>query len=261
MAYISPVLTAIAGAVKKASTALVRDFNELEHLQSSVHNDGSFASRSYDKAEKILGEELAKVRPNYPFVCKKNATIPAGGNYFLVDPIDGLVNFAHGNGCFAMSVALVENNVLTDAVVYNPVSDELFFAEKGCGAFKEGFRSHERLRVAARKELKNALIGCSPDVENIKKALSVSPNLSVKSTTALDLAYVAAGKFDAVISANNPPYASGAGLLLVKEAGGYAFMIGETDVRTENITNVLLNGNIVATNEALRQKIAIAVAK
>lgn len=261
MPYISPALTAIANAAKKASVALTRDFNELEHLQSSVHNDGSFAQRSYDKVEKILREELAKLKPTYAFISKKGGTIPASGNYFLVEPIDGMANFAHGNGHFALSVAMVENNVIVDAVIYNPVYDELFFAEKGCGAFKEGFRSHERLRVSGCKNPQRTLIGCNADVQIMQKALSLSENVTVKGSVALDLAYAAAGKLDIVISANNPAYTLAAGMLLVKEAGGYIFAIGETDIRTENLNNVLFGGNIIATNEALRQKTAEAAAK
>lgn len=261
MAYISPVLTAIANAAKKASIALTRDFNELEHLQTSVHNDGMFASRSYAKAEKTIKEELAKLKPSYAFICKKTDTVPADGNYFMVTPIDGFVNFAHGNANFAISIAMAENNVITDAVIYSPVFDELFFAEKGCGAFKEGFRSHERIRVAGNKNAEKALIACNADVDNIRKALLLSPNISVKGAVSLDLAYLAAGKIDAVVSGNNPAATLAAGILLIKEAGGYVFALGETDIRSEELTKVLFGGEIIATNEALRQKIANTMAK
>ena len=260
MAYISTTLTAIANAIKKASVALSRDFNELEHLQSG-HNDGRFAQRSYEKVEKTLQEELAKLKPTYAFVSKKDDVIPADGNYFLVTPIDGFANFAHGNGSFAVSVAMVENNVVVDAVVYNPVYDELFFAEKGCGAFKEGFRSHERLRVAGTKMTEQALIGCGTSAELFRKSLSLSKNVLVKGTSSLDLAYLAAGKLDIVVSADNLPQTIAAGMLLVKESGGYIVSLGETDVRSEDFAKVLFGGALIATNEALRQKAANTLAK
>ena len=260
MAYISTALTAIANAVKKASVALSRDFNDLEHLQSG-HNDGRFALRSYEKVEKTLQEELAKLKPTYAFVSKKDDVIPASGNYFLVTPIDGFANFAHGNGNFAASVAMVENSVVVDAVVYNPVYDELFFAEKGCGAFKEGFRSHERLRVAGTKMAEQALIGCGTNAELFRKSLSLSKNVLVKGTSSLDLAYLAAGKLDIVVSADNLPQAIAAGMLLVKEAGGYIVALGETDVRSEDFAKVLFGGALIASNEALRQKAANTLAK
>lgn len=260
MAYISTALTAMANAVKKASIALSRDFNELEHLQSG-HNDGRFAQRSYEKVEKTLKEELAKLKPAYAFISKKEDTIPASGNYFFVAPIDGYANFAHGNGNFAVSVAMVENSVVVDAVIYSPVYDELFFAEKGCGAFKEGFRSHERLRVAGAKIAEQALIGSGADAELFRKALSLSKNVQVKGVNSLDLAYLAAGKLDIVASADNLPQTIAAGMLLVKEAGGYIVALGETDVRSEDFAKVLFGGALIASNEALRKKAADTFAK
>ena len=260
MAYISTALTAMANAVKKASIALSRDFNELEHLQSGL-NDGRFAQRSYEKVEKTLKEELAKLKPAYAFISKKEDTIPASGNYFFVAPIDGYANFAHGNGNFAVSVAMVENSVVVDAVIYSPVYDELFFAEKGCGAFKEGFRSHERLRVAGAKIAEQALIGSGADAELFRKALSLSKNVQVKGVNSLDLAYLAAGKLDIVASADNLPQTIAAGMLLVKEAGGYIVALGETDVRSEDFAKVLFGGALIASNEALRKKAADTFAK
>lgn len=260
MPYISPSLTAIASAVKRAAIAVTRDFNELEHLQSSINNDGIFASRSAEKVEKTLKEELAKSKP-YPIVSKTTDAIPADGNYFLATSIDGYANFAHGNANFAISVALVENNTIVDAVIYSPIYDELFFAEKGCGAFKEGFRNHERLRVAGCKQPNRSLIAINADVENLQKALTLSSNITIKGSVALDLAYLASGKLDIVISSKNAPAKIAAGILLIKESGGYIFSIGDKDIRSEDLNKVLFSGEIVATNEALRQKVAETMAK
>ena len=196
-----------------------RDYKELEKLQSG-HNDGRFAHRYYEKIKKTLKEELAKLKPTYAFISKKEDVIPASGNYFLVAPIDGYANFAHGNGSFAVSVAMVENSVVVDAVIYSPVYDELFFAEKGCGAFKEGFRSHERMRVAGTKVAEQALIGCSANAELFRKSLGLSKNVLVKGANSLDLAYLAAGKLDIVVSADNLPQTIAAGMLVLKEASG-----------------------------------------
>lgn len=260
MAYISPTLTLIIGAVKKAASALGRDFNELEHLQNSVHGDNSFAQRSYEKVQKILREELSKVKA-YPIVFSAQDALPASGTFFAVSPLDGFANFAHGNATFAIATALLENNNVIGAVVYSPISDELFFAEKGCGAFKEGFRSHERLRVAAGKNAEKAIIYTNAEAKAVQSALTISSNLRISGSTALDLAYVAAGKADAMIAENSNLCALAAGSLLVKEAGGYIFAVGETDVRSENLQKALFGGSIFAANEALKQKIADAAAK
>jgi myo-inositol-1(or 4)-monophosphatase len=142
------------------------------------------------------------------------------------------------------------------AAVYNPITDEMFFAEKGAGAFKEGFRSHERLRVAGTKNIERALFGCGADMVLAQKALQTSPNLNVSGCVALDLAYLAAGKLDIAVAQNASLTSLAAGLLLVKEAGGYVTAIGQADVRSEDLQKVLFDGNIIATNEALRQKAA-----
>ena len=260
MAYLSPTLTLLIAAVKKASTAVARDFNELEHLQSSVHSNSGFASRSVEKAKNILREELLKLKPNYAFISEATDSLPTSGNYFAVCAIDGIANFMHGNNKFALSVAMVSENGVVASVVYNPIADEMFFAEKGTGAFKEGFRSHERLRVAGTKNVSGALLNCTADTDTLRKAFELSSNLRISGTTALDLAYVAAGKTDAVIASGVPSNVLAAGLLLVKEAGGYIVEIGQTDVRSEDLGKVLSNGNLIATNEALRQKIAETMA-
>ncbi len=261
MAYISPTLTLMIAAVKKTAAAVGRDFNELEHLQNSVHGDNSFALRAYEKVQKILREELGKIKAGYPVIVAATDALPAEGTFFAVSPLDGFANFAHGNSAFAISAALFENNNVTAAVVYSPINDELFFAEKGNGAYKEGFRNHERLRVAAYKNAERALVAANATAAAIKSAASITANPRISGATSLDLAYVAAGKIDAVIAADSNLCTLGAGVLLVKEAGGYVFAKGETDVRSENLQKALFGGSIFATNEALKQKIADAAAK
>lgn len=261
MAYVSPTLTLMVEAVKKTASAVGRDFNELEHLQTSVHSDGTFAKHSYDKVLKVLHDEFAKFKPDLPLFVAGTNTAPENGSYFAVSPLAGFANFAHGNADFAVSVALIANNTVIDAVVYSPIRDELFFAEKGCGAFKEGFRNHERLRVSAAKNAEKAIIACNAESKVIAGALTVSKNVRISGVCALDLAYLAAGKIDAVAVADEHLSDIAAGILLVKEAGGYVFELGQTDVRSENLAQVLKSGSLLATNEALRQKLAVALAK
>ena len=256
MAYLSPTLSLMINAAKKPAVGIARDYNELEHLQNSVHGEGSFALRSYEKAKKVLQEELLKLKPQYAFVTPENSVLPANGNYFAVNAIDGLTNFAHGNTRFAMSIAMVENNAVVAGIIYNPLTDEMFFAEKGIGAFKEGFRSHERLRVAGRKNTEQALFACNANLSLVQKVLENTKNINISGCTALDMAYVAAGKLDIVAAIDESLTTIAAGILLIKEAGGYIVALGETDVRTENLAQVLLGGSFVASNEMLRQKTA-----
>ena len=261
MAYVSPTLTLIVGAVKKAASALGRDFNELEHLQNSVRSDKGFAQHAYDKVQKILQEELSKIKAGLPIITSDKDSIPASGTYFTLCAIDGFDNFAHGHADFAVSVALIENGKVIDGVVYSPITDEMFFAEKGCGAFKEGFRNHERLRVASAKNADKVLFACNTDTRVINNVLSLTKNVRISGASALDLAYLSAGKIDAAAVSAAFIGKIAAGVLLVKEAGGYVFEIGQTDVRSENLEKTLSSGNLFATNEPLRQKIAEILAK
>lgn len=261
MSYISPTLTVLISAVKKAANNLNRDFSEIEQLQSSVKGHKEFVVASYGKVDRAIRMELAKIRPDFPIVTD-NATKPQGP-YFIISPLDGLSNFAHGISHFAISVAILDNNTVTAGVIYNPASDEMFFAEKGKGAYKEGFRNHERLRVSGRKDLPDALISTlvsyKSDVSDYMQIhnsiVSASDNIRILGSAALDLAYVAAGKLDATISLGNKFADIAAGLLLVKEAGGYVFDLNQKDIRTENINAVLESGNLVAVNSSLNKKI------
>ena len=152
MSYLSPSLTLLINAVKKASGSLNRDFSEIEQLQSSVKGYKEFVVASYTKVSKALQVELGKIHPDYALVSEAEKL--GAHNCYIVSPIDGLSNFAHGIPHFAVSVAVYENNTVTASVVYNPATDCLYFAEKGKGAYKEGFRNHERLRVSSRRDLK-----------------------------------------------------------------------------------------------------------
>jgi len=262
MAYISPMLTNIVTAVKKASVNLNRDFSEIEHLQNSVKGSLDFTKIAFDKIEKGLKNEFGKIMPQMPVVTV-NEKQPNDGLYISVSGIEGLANFAHGHPEFAISAALMNGDTVLSGVVYNPARDELFFAEKGKGAFKEGFRSHERLRVAARQELEGALIAVKPAVNDtelsaklINNTLALCHDVRASGSVALSLAYVAAGKLDAVIAPDCAVASIAAGVLLVKEAGGMALAMEQADTRTENLPKVLQSGNLMAVSFNLSQKIA-----
>lgn len=262
MSYISPLLTAVVGAVKKSASSLDRDFSELEQLQNSVRGNKNFVFNSYSRIEKNLKVELGKIRPDIPVYTPNDKV--SGTSYFAVSPIEGLINFAHGNPEFAVSVALIENAVLICGVVYNPARDETFFAEKGKGAYKEGYRNHERLRVSAAKELEGALISStggymenSDDAAKLHAAiLKKSGDLRLSGCIALDLAYLAGGKYDASLSLNNHVCSMAAGLLLVKEAGGAIRGMAQKDMRVEDLKEIFKNGNLSASNFNLSPKVA-----
>jgi len=261
MPYISPLLTNIVDATKKSASYLDRDFSELEQLQNSVKSIKTFVTNAYTKLEKNLKTELSKIRPDIPVFTPSDKVV--GKSYFAISPIEGLINFAHGNPDFAVSVALVENEQIICGVVYNPARDETFFASLGKGAFKEGYRNHERLRVSSAKDLDSALVSStssfSKNASELSKVhesiLKKTENLRISGSIALDLAYLAGGKFDASVSFENHICSILAGILLVKEAGGAIRSPKQKDIRVENLEEVIKTGNLIATNFNLNQKI------
>lgn len=262
MAYISPMLTNIVTAVKKASINLNRDFSEIERLQNSVKGSLDFTRIAFDKIQKGLRAEFGRILPTIPAVMPTDK-VPQNGMFLAISGIEGLANFAHGNPEFAISAALVDGQTILAGVVYNPARDELFFAEKGKGAYKEGFRSHERLRVAARAELDGALVAVKPAADDAELTAKIVNNtvrlcrdIRVSGAVALDLAYVAAGKLDGVIAPGTMLASMAAGVLLVKEAGGLVLDIEQEDTRTEDLPRVLNSGNLMAASFNLSQKIA-----
>lgn len=257
MSYLSPTLMMLIAAVKKAGQSLTRDFNEVEKLQNSIKGHGEFVVSAVNRVTKNLQLELSKAKPNYPFYVDGKAE--PEGPYFVISPIDGLMNFAHGIPHFSISASVVDKGTILTAVIYNPATDELYFAEKGNGAFKEGYRNHERLRVSARKELRGALISSllkykenPAEYHNLhNKIINTTDDLRILGALSLDLAYVAAGKLDATISLSNSVSEMTAGILLVKEAGGSVLEINQKDMRTENLPEVLQSGNLLAANPLL----------
>jgi len=259
MSYISPLLTGFVNAIKKSASSLDRDFTELEQLQNSIKGNKNFVFNSYSRIEKNLKTELAKLRPDLPIFTPSDKVV--GESYFAISPIDGVINFAHGNSNFSVSAALIENNVIICSVVYNPAKDETFFAEKGKGAYKEGYRNHERLRVSSAKELSGALVSNTITENNLSDAnllcsvIAKNSDLRISGCLSQDLAYLAGGKFDVSISLNTHISTMASGILLVKEAGGSIRDINQKDIRVEDLEQLFKTGNLVASNFNLNQKV------
>ncbi len=248
MSYISTNLNFLIGAVKKVGNSLTRDFNEIEQLQTSLRGHKEFAKAAFERMSKALKVELQKGHPDYAFISGRDP-LPAGP-CFAIAPLDGSLNFMHGIPYFAVSVAVINNGHVTSGVIYNPATSDLYFAEKGGGAFKEGYRNHERLRVSARKDLSEALLGA----DNSALADSVA-GVRLSGCLSLDLAAVASGKLDVLVSSENPVETYAAGLLLVKEAGGYVYEYNQKDIRTDDEASVLASGSLIAGNPELGPKL------
>ena len=256
MPYLSPVLNVMVAAARKAGRGLIRDFGELENLQVSLKGPADFVSTADERTERILYEELSKARPGYSFLGEEGGTRegPDKSHRFIVDPIDGTTNFLHGIPIFAISVGLEREGQLVSAVIYNPVTDEMYVAEKGHGAFL----NDKRLRVAARKSLKDSLIatglpfmgrpGLERALAETREILSLTTGIRRCGAASLDLAGVAAGRYDAFWERGLNAWDMAAGVLLVREAGGVV-----SDA--EGGDRPLERGHILAANEALHPQI------
>src|SRR5665213_1985167 len=228
MAYISPALNVMMAAARKAGKPLIRDLGELENLQVSMKGPADFVTNADKRTEKILIDELTRARPGYGFLAEESGAIEGKDktHRFIIDPIDGTTNFLHGIPHFAISIALEREGQIVTALVYNPATDDMFMAEKGQGAFL----NNKRLRVGARKTLNTALVATGipfqghGDFARFDAELNaIMPNVAgIRrfGAASLDLAYVAAGRFDAFWERNLSAWDIAAGLLLVKEAQG-----------------------------------------
>ena len=252
MPYLSPALNVMTAAVKKAGRKLIRDFGEVENLQISMKGPADFVSIADKRTESILVAEFQRVRSGYPILTEESGVIegPDKSHRFIIDPLDGTTNFLHGIPHFAISVALEREGQLVSGVIYNPISDEMFTAEKGSGAFL----NDRRLRVAARKDLKLALAATGipfmgrGDHEGFQKEMSAvmatTPGVRRFGAASLDLAWMAAGRYDAFWERGLKAWDVAAGILMVREAGGLV-----TDLSGGQ--KMLESGDILASNEAL----------
>ena len=259
---LSPVMTIMANAAQKASKRLLRDFNEVEHLQVSVKGPGDFVSQADIRAEATLREELNKARPGYAFLMEESGA-SGSDNWawrWVVDPLDGTTNFLHGIPQWAISIGLEKRlpdggSEITAGLIYAPVVDEMFWAEKGAGAFV----NERRLRVSARRDLKDSVLatGIPFAVVSQRNRLAFARTLGALmpqvagvrrfGAAALDLAWVAAGRYDGYWEFGIQPWDVCAGLLLVRESGGFATDTEGGDPRE--------TGDIVAANPHLHARL------
>lgn len=228
MSVLSANLTIMLRAAEKAARSLLRDFNEVEHLQVSQKGPANFVSAADKRAEEILFEELKKARPSFSFLMEESGAHKGTDEYtFIIDPLDGTTNFLHGIPHWAISIGLEKNGEMITGLIHDPVKNETFHAEKGTGAFMQ----NRRLRVSARTNLNLAVIGGGDSASRpapvqqqfIKCLASLTGRTSGyrrSGSAALDLAYVAAGRFDGFWEMGLQPWDSAAGALIVKEAGG-----------------------------------------
>ena len=226
-------------ASEKASKILIRDFGEIEKLQVSKKGPADFVTNSDLKTEKIIIEELKKAKPNYSILSEENGfeNNKDKNNTWIIDPIDGTVNFLHGIPHFAISIALKSNDEIISGIIFDPIKNEIFYAEKNNGAF---FNNH-RIRVSKKSEINNCLF-----VTGGKLVNELELPYRKSGCAALDLAYVAAGRYDGYFQKDLNLWDIAAGIILVEEAGG---VINEIDL------SITKNVKIIASSTDIRSKL------
>ena len=247
-----PIINVMDSAARKAARSLVHDFGEVEQLQVSRKGPADFVSEADRRADEILRRELGKARPEFSMLIEESGAIgdPDSENRWIVDPLDGTTNFLHGIPHFAISIAHEENGELVAGMIYEPLRDESFWAVRGGGAFL----NNRRLRVSARRDMGDAVLatgipfGNRPGKNEILAALipvmARTAGLRQFGAASLDLAYVAAGRYDAYWEFGLAPWDVAAGILLVREAGGFV-----SDI--EGGGDPLNGDSILAANDGL----------
>ena len=243
MNSISANLNIMIKASEKASKILIRDFGEVEKLQISVKGPSDFVSNADTKAEKIIINELMKAKKNYSIISEEGGSKinSDSKNVWIIDPIDGTTNFLHGVPHFAISIALKSNNEIVSGLIYDPIKDEMFYAEKNNGAFF----NNQRIKVSKKKDIEGCLFGTGG-----KEKIEVDLITRKSGSAALDMAYVAAGRYDGYFQNNLNLWDIAAGIIIVKEAGG---IINEINL-SEN-DNIKIRASSTAINEKMLKKL------
>ena len=238
MKSISANLNVMIKASEKASKVLIRDFGEIENLQISKKGPKDFVTNSDLKTEKIIIDELKKARPNYSFISEEKGKKDNKdmNNTWIIDPIDGTVNFLHGIPHFAISIALRSNNEIISGLIFDPIKNEMFFAEKNNGAFF----NNQRIRVSKKNNIEDCLFAVGG--KNTKELEFLNRK---SGCAALDMAYVASGRYDGYYQNDLKIWDIAAGIILVKEAGGII-----NDIRLDEIENL----KVIASNPNIRSK-------
>ena len=251
----SPQINLITKACMKASKSLIRDFGEIENLQVSTKGPGDFVTSADKRTEKILIDELQKAHPEYGIVSEETGIINKSNynNRWIIDPIDGTMNFLNGIPQFAISVGYEENGEILCGVIFNPIMNEMFSAEKGNGAYL----NNSRIRVSNKKKIQDALLvtggpkGASKIRDKIfSEYVNISnyvSNVRKFGSAALDMAYVACGRFDGYWQRELNYWDIAAGIIILKEAGGFIDFFEEDK-------NLPLKKNVLATNSNIHEK-------
>jgi myo-inositol-1(or 4)-monophosphatase len=249
-------INVMVNASRKAAKVLIRDFGEIEKLQVSLKGPGDFVSASDKKVEKILIDELQKARPKYSILSEEIGQINNDLSYrWIIDPIDGTANFLHAIPHFAISIGLEHNNEIISGIIYDPIKDEMFIAEKGNGSYL----NNKRIRVSSRSKLEECIVftgGPKHDSDEKNLSLEEYNKISTKvlipvrklGSASLDMAYVASGRCDGFWQRNLNYWDVAAGIILIKEAGGFI-----TDFKGENWQKD--SKTILATNSKIDKEI------
>ena len=250
----SALMNVMTAAALKAGRGLKRDFGEVEDLQVSVKGPGDFVTAADRRAEKTVFEELSKARPGYGFVMEETGEVegPDKTHTWYVDPLDGTTNFLHGIPIFGVSIALMREGQVVAGVVYNPAVDDMFIAERGQGAYL----NNRRLRVAQRRGLSDCVVGCGVPhlgkrrdhprfLTEAQSVMGQVSNLRRLGAAALDLCFVAAGRYDAYWERTLQSWDMAAGLVIVREAGGYV-----TDC--DGGPDMMTKGSVCCGNDAVQ---------
>lgn len=252
----SALMNVMLGAARKAGRSLARDFGEVQQLQVSLKGPANFVSAADTRAEEILYKELSHARPGYSFLFEERGAVAGADrtHRFIIDPLDGTTNFLHGIPLFAISIALERDGELIAGLIYNPASAEVFTAERGKGAYL----NDRRLRVAARTELEDCLVVTGiphrgkPDhdafLREAQAVMAVTAGMRRTGAAALDLAWLAAGRFDGYWERNLRAWDLAAGIVILREAGGFVSDIEGKD-------RMLDKGSVVAGNETIHRKL------
>ncbi|HJN25658.1 MAG TPA: inositol monophosphatase family protein [Rhodospirillales bacterium] len=252
MAHSSALINVMVAAAQKASRKLLRDFGEVENLQVSRKGPADFVNSADKTAEDTLRYELTKARPKYSFLMEESGEVVGSdtSNVWIIDPLNGTTNFLHGLPHFAISIGLQRDSEMFAGVIYEPVHDEMFWAEKGQGAHL----NDRRIRVSARTVMEESLFATGipfkgardhPEfLAQLEAVMAVSSGVRRFGSASLDLAYIAAGRYDGFWETGLSPWDMAAGIVLVREAGGYVSEISGKNKMTES-------GSILAANDRL----------
>jgi len=243
MNSISPNLNIMIRASEKASKVLIRDFGEVEKLQVSIKSPTDFVSSADTKAEKTIIQELLKAKKNYSVISEEIGIInnKNSENIWIIDPIDGTTNFLHGIPHFAISIALKSNNEIIAGVIYDPIKDEMFYAEKNNGAFI----NNKRIRVSKKKNINYCLFGTgSSEIKTVQLTTRNS------GSAALDMAYVAAGRYDGYFQNNLNLWDIAAGIIIINEAGGVV-----NKINLSKNDKIKIKASSISINEKMLEKL------